>query len=253
MKYTSSAELSKTATYLYLDKGETSSNATGFFLAFNDDPTVFLVTNKHVLTGAKTLSVPILPDREHRAPCADLSLGDNVFYHPSEAIDLAIVKVDHEAIYFSQNSSSSGPLSLCPNCLREEMILSPEELQALDYCEEVLVFGAPNGLYDVRSQLLIAYHGMTATPAYSSFIRPDSFLVDIPIFHGSSGSPVFWCTPESMASYENTRLLGIMNAAQIKPGTKDDPVFMRLGGAIPAYKLLDFKPLIRQRALNRNS
>lgn len=57
--------------------------------------------------------------------------------------------------------------------------------------EEVTLIGYPSGLYDAKHGLPVVRQGITATPAWNDFNGNPTFLIDVTVLPGSSGSPVF--------------------------------------------------------------
>jgi hypothetical protein len=52
------------------------------------------------------------------------------------------------------------------------------------------MIGYPKGLSDDFNDLPIVRKGLTATPIYKNYMNKSRFLLDIPIYTGSSGSPI---------------------------------------------------------------
>ena len=61
----------------------------------------------------------------------------------------------------------------------------------MEAVDEVTFVGYPNGLFDSKSGTPIARRGVTATPITLDYEGWPAFLVDAPVFGGSSGSPVY--------------------------------------------------------------
>jgi hypothetical protein len=111
----------------------------------------------------------------------------------------------------------------------------------------------------------VVRRGITATPAYLEFEGKKQFLVDAPIYHGSSGSPVFlfnrgaWMDERrgNIALSLRLKFLGVVYGAEMQntPGpitfapipTQMRPmatteVPMNLGVCLFASRMLDFEP-----------
>lgn len=170
------------------------SVGTGFIVMYESEGQqyLFLVTNKHVIDGAKiarffftkadTDNNPLLGQR------FDVNIVDfdkSWHFHPSGE-DIAIspispwfeqIKNMGERVYFR-----SIPLSLIPTKDQEE------KLTAL---EEIIFIGYPNMIYDSKNLLPIIRKGTTATPLSVDYEGRPAFLIDASVFQGSSGSPVF--------------------------------------------------------------
>jgi hypothetical protein len=52
------------------------------------------------------------------------------------------------------------------------------------------MIGYPKGFWDRVNNLPVVRKGITATPIYIDYNGKKEFLLDIPIFSGSSGSPI---------------------------------------------------------------
>ncbi len=132
------------------------------------------------------------------------------------------------------------------------------------------MIGYPFGLKDEFNNLPIVRKGITATPYYLNYESNPKFLVDIPIYFGSSGSPIIIYNSTSY----NDRIgntffgrrflfLGINYATYtrnfegklIPKFSTDITDSLKVSTQIPyniaivikAEKLLDFKPLILSR------
>jgi len=130
------------------------------------------------------------------------------------------------------------------------------------------MIGYPYGLRDKTNDLPIVRKGITATPPYLNYNSQQEFLCDIPVYPGSSGSPILIFNQGSYSSrngslYLNTRLLllGINYATYNKNyDGKIVPKAMynvndslkvitaipyNIGIVIKSQRILDFKPLLK--------
>ncbi len=78
------------------------------------------------------------------------------------------------------------------------------------------MIGYPKSLWDSTNNLPVIRQGLTATPYFSDFNGKKRFLIDIPTFHGSSGSPIvlysfdpYWTDTTALMNEFRTMLLGI--------------------------------------------
>ncbi len=167
-------------------------HGTGFFYqAQVDEKQVpFIVTNAHVVEDAAS-GILVFTQSGGGVPAWGETITevvehfeDHWHFHPTE--DVAIMafnpliqkmKADGNEIYFRSISA--------------DIVLTGEELDRLDAIEEVVVVGYPDGRWDSINNLPIVRKGITATPAAVGYEGDRAFLVDAPIFVGSSGSPVF--------------------------------------------------------------
>lgn len=246
MRYASTYDLNNATTMLLVDKGDVITKATGFFFAFENSDSIYLVTNKHVFQNSKRVIIPTDGTINYDLRGTIIKTNNNVVGHPSENIDLAIVEVaaskSHTDMEINQCENNKREIKI----LQESMILKKEELKTMNYCEDVLVIGAPNGICDINNHLLVARKGITATPPSQSY-KGNGFLVDVPVSPGASGSPVFWLTNTTMSSFQSTKLLGIISHIHAGKNQEENPIYLHLGSVIPGYSLLEFKPLISNR------
>ena len=73
----------------------------------------------------------------------------------------------------------------------ESLIPTPEQWQTLDAGEEVIMMGCPWGIHDDVNKLPLARRGALASFPGLDFNGKPEFVVDVAIFSGSSGSPIF--------------------------------------------------------------
>src|SRR5690625_1800768 len=173
-----------------------SSVGTGFAVVYQTDstPVTFVVTNKHVIEGAKSVSVrAIVADaveatptrRATRITIEDFS-DDAWFGHSNPDVDVAIIPLN--TIVNAMSDINATPFILP---IGSKLFLTNEDAEQLDVIEDVLFIGHPNGLYDSHSFLPVTRQGITATPLQNDYQGKPAFLIDASIFPGSSGSPVF--------------------------------------------------------------
>lgn len=72
----------------------------------------------------------------------------------------------------------------------EDQLVKKEKITDLSAIEPLLMIGYPKGYGDKFNNYPIVRRGTTATPIWSNFNDQSEFLLDIPIYQGSSGSPV---------------------------------------------------------------
>jgi hypothetical protein len=60
--------------------------------------------------------------------------------------------------------------------------------------EDILMIGYPNGLWDNVNCIPYFKKGMTATHPFINYKGNEEFVMDISVYPGSSGSPVFLLT-----------------------------------------------------------
>jgi hypothetical protein len=251
-------------------------SGTGFLISMpvaENSHSLFLATNKHIAYECEALQVvfsaPLpngLPDPSRKVPVTiRLSRPDGVIGHPDPSVDLCLIPVGN---VLAQFKAKIGWLPLF-SWVNLDHIPTQEEWEDLHAIEEVIMIGAPNGIFDSHNNLPVARRGITATPPSLNFKGRNEFLVDMACFGGSSGSPVFICNTTGFSTRRGNmslggirvRLLGILwggpfyNAAgelvvsQIPTSTTVKPVtpmMLNLGYVIRSSALHDFVPLVKE-------
>jgi hypothetical protein len=175
--------------------GEVASVGTGFVYAVETEQGTahFLVTNKHVLDGAKAITVRMVRSRDGLpllGEATDITLQgvteESWVGHPDPEVDVAVLALAPVIKAMEDRGAPPFFRSLMP-----EHLPSSSLLDELDAIEQVTFVGYPNGLYDTANLLPIARRGSTATPLDVDYQGKPAFLIDASVFPGSSGSPVF--------------------------------------------------------------
>lgn len=252
------------------------STGTGFFFGFvaGESGIPLLVTNKHVIAGAKfgrfvfTLTradASGLPDIGNLFPAVVDNFEQAWIPHPDSNIDLAIMPM---AGVLEEVHKKSGRYVFYCN-LGTDLIPPMEERKNFSTMEEVLMIGYPNGIWDQVNNLPVIRRGITASHVGNRWNGRDEFLIDVATFHGSSGSPVFLVNIGSYRdAYGNTfmgqhriRLLGINHSVMLHHADGvirmiDTPTAMQpvpitgipnnLGVAVNSQRLLDFEPILHR-------
>jgi hypothetical protein len=150
----------------------------------------------------------------------------------------------------------------------ESVIPVDSVIRSLSAIEQLLMIGYPKGYGDSFNNYPIVRRGTTATPLFSNFNNKNEFLLDIPIYSGSSGSPVIL---SSEGGYSNNGSFVVGGNRTLLTGIATQSVDLRNPSAastlglenslniavvIKASSLLDFKPILtnllneQQRFLN---
>lgn len=220
-------------------KGEQpSSIGTGFFYrADNGDianSKVVIMTNKHVVEGKDYINFTITSsnsmhemdkggqpaDRSDLTHHVDIIRNlapkiDNYFPHPNDEIDLCAI--DISSIFMSRIHGSS---KVRAHLIDKNDLMTEDEESTVSHVEQIMVCGYPTGLWDKANNMPISRVGHTATNMLTDFNGKREFLVDMPIFGGSSGSPVFrYEVPMYKTSGSNLTLGGRIRLAGIIWGT----------------------------------
>lgn len=186
-----------------------SSVGTGFFYRVDNGDIacskVVIMTNKHVVEGYDYINFTITSsnnlndmdkgmqpaDRSDLTHHVDLicSLApevNNYFPHPDAGIDLCAIEISN--IFMSRIHGSS---KVRAHVLDSSYLMTEPEAATVAHVEQIMVCGYPTGLWDSINNMPISRVGHTATNMLTNFNGKREFLVDMPIFGGSSGSPVF--------------------------------------------------------------
>lgn len=189
MNFQETNTLYKSITYLYMvDFQNAPSVATGFFIRFNKSDSVYLVTARHCVENKKIVTAAF---RKSEYTCSQneavycQNFSEKIIYHPNDKIDLAAIKIPHE---FPAGLKLE---QYVVDPILESKILTIEEIQNLNYVEDVIVFGCPRGLWSTQSSLCIATSGITSTPIAVPYSDTIDFIINSSLYPGSSGSPVF--------------------------------------------------------------
>lgn len=252
-------------------KGEFGSQGTGFFFNFEIDSSLIpaIVTNYHVIHNTDTGILRFTEMGMLNRPMYGSIIEEKIsnfsnkwIKHPTQ--DLAILPLAPilEGIY-----KRTGKITFF-RCCSEQYIPDSTISNEISAIEEVIMIGYPKGIWDSKNNLPIVRKGLTATSYFVDYLNNKQFLADIPIYEGSSGSPILILnsgiySPKGKRPIAGTRLLLLGINSQfysyeeegktvfsvIKPKTK---IPLNLALIIKSETLLEFKPIIR-KILNNNS
>jgi len=177
-----------------LRDGKVVSFGTGWALRLpiegTDRSLEMLVTNRHVVEGMSHVRILF-----HTANLGKLD-GSKVYLTvPSDLIVVGSPDLDVALILFGRELNdwiaANPDRNLFWVPLEEQNFIDAETERGLDVCEPVLMVGCPSGLWDEANGLPLFRRGVTAShPAIEFDGRPE-FAVDIGVYSGSSGSPIF--------------------------------------------------------------
>lgn len=164
---------------------------TGFFYLANINGTerLTIVTNKHVISDSKICHFRITESDGNNNPTQnylDLALANAHWYlHPSE--DIAVLIVDTRINEQFKRFGKNPPLIAC---LSNGATVINNESDKIQPWQQVYMVGYPEGMLDEKNNIPISRTGIVSTPYKMDFSGRKAFLVDIPVFHGCSGSPI---------------------------------------------------------------
>jgi hypothetical protein len=192
---------------------------TGFFYSTSRNEWL-LITNYHVIENSETGELTLTEGDEYNQPIAQSGIKRKIenfskrwIRHPNEKFDLCAmpmmpiieeIRREGKVPYFTRIESSTIP--------------SEEEWRNFIPTEDIIMIGYPNGLWDKVNGIPFFKKGMTATHPYINYNGREEFVMDMSVYPGSSGSPVFLLTNEFYAKSrfetfqggpDHARLLGI--------------------------------------------
>lgn len=251
-----------------LEDGNIKSTGTGFYYFFNDTFTdnhgnlndsenawLGIVTNKHVIQNAEEVifyfnSTAIGEEDYHKDSLRLRLNNETVIYHPEEDVDLCVILAHGIRERLKEKNSK---LHIYP--VRKDIRISEEKLSGMSSIQNLIIIGYPRSIWDSSNNLPIMRQGVNATPLYKNYQGEEKFAVDVAIYNGSSGSPVF--IYDNSAYIENgevkfgTRVLfvGIISSGHSITEEHTDDIkiteMLHIGIAIKAHKLDIFEELIK--------
>jgi hypothetical protein len=201
-----------------------TGSGTGFLYHFTkDDKTVpLLVTNKHVVDGAVVIGLTFhvtADNNETPVPGSGrlISFASNqtaIVRHPDPGVDLAAIAIApiHDHVIYNEGWR---PFI---KCLDKTHLPSAEMIGDFSALEDVVMVGYPTGVVDAANNFPIVRRGITSTPYAANYQGKREFLADIPVYGGSSGSPIFvmnegsWSTPNGLVMGTRFALIGVLYA-----------------------------------------
>ena len=224
-----------------------------------------LITNNHLIRDSKTGEFTLTEGDKYNQPIPGSGMERKIDHfsnmwirHPDPSIDLCAMPM----MPVIKEIRGEGKV---PYFTRIEHCTIPSEEEWRNYIptEDILKIGYPNGLWDKVNRLPFFKRGMTATHPYINYNGKEEFVIDVSVYPGSSGSPVFLLTDEFYAKSrsfqgvsDHARVLGIAykhfkynNNGRIESQNycisdqeKSFPP-IDLGIAIRSTKLIDFETI----------
>lgn len=252
--------------------GNQISTGTGFFFNFSvnnegNEEIPVIITNKHVVNGFDFIKLYFKKAKNgmpEYGPPFIVTLPNNsstVIQHPNNSIDLVAIPTAQIFLYLNKQNIEVFRIAASEEIIPDDKT-QKKELKSI---EDVWMIGYPNGLWDAKNNLPIVRKGITATTPYLNYNGKREFLIDIAVFGGSSGSPIFfyrdlYTDKETSSAIFGSRLylLGIIYAGPIYTVegkvVKTNPheqisnvqtnIPMNLGFVIKASEILKFKQIL---------
>lgn len=246
-----------------------NSTGTGFYFEFQFDSikVPVIVTNYHVVANSKVGILHFTETNPDKTPAYGKIVTEVVdnfsarwIKHPSE--DLAILPLNPILVDIQKNKKKDPFIVY----FDESLIPSKVFLDEVTAIEDVLMVGYPKGFWDSTNNLPVVRKGLTATPINLNYNRKPQFLLDVPIYAGSSGSPIILFNQGSYSTKKGgiiigSRLILLGINVQSVNYTAEGELILPLGNpriqtttALPfniaviikSQELLKFKPILQQ-------
>jgi len=211
-----------------LTSNQENTNWTGagtgflYFFTKDDKQAPLLVTNKHVVDGAVVIGLTFHVTTDNNANPAPgagrlISIRSNqlpIIRHPDPNVDLAAIAIA-PIIDHAVNHEGWQPFV---KCLDKSNLPSDQMIADFGALEDVVMVGYPTGIVDAINNFPIIRRGITSTPYSADYQGQREFLADIPVYGGSSGSPIFivneggYSTPNAFVMGGRFALIGVLYA-----------------------------------------
>lgn len=159
--------------------------------------TPVIVTNKHVVAGAKILKITLDIVKKDAPVASDGTVGwqerrvfeidsaESVLMHPDESVDLCVIQMGHVLGRIEEGLTPKNYF------LNKSWRFTEKEVLHVRPIEPVIMVGYPNGIWDAVNNKPIVRKGLSATNCLTRWNGERYFVIDCACFPGSSGSPVF--------------------------------------------------------------
>ncbi|WP_170317686.1 S1 family peptidase [Paroceanicella profunda] len=250
------------------------SSGTGFFYGMKIDNIVIalIITNKHVISDALWLRFDFArmneqkrrvlePSRPYTLPISDAIL----FPHPDPDVDIVGIALNPMKEHLLKDG-----YNIAERLLSAENFPPVYLIPQIQASQPVLMSGFPNSLRDEANNLPILRRGILSTNLSTNYKGKQNIVVDIAVYPGSSGSPIFAYFDQlrpskefSIALFESpiAYLIGILHSGPTTnargrlvtaPAPTEYPrtettIMMHLGYAAKAHLIEDLRPQIEQR------
>ena len=172
------------------------SCGTGFFydIPHIADPALHIpviVSNRHVVNDVRETTIVFTLADANSFPSSEtytLRIDNRSFPwigHPDASVDLSILPI--APVLNHMQNQGKKPFFFA---LNSSYIPDDEYLESITQTDEVIMIGYPGGLWDNANNQPIFRKGILATSPSKDFKGRREFLIDMPVYWGSSGSPV---------------------------------------------------------------
>ena len=208
------------------------STGTGFFYNFslgNGRCIPAILTNRHVVDGsaASVLTFSTTKDgspQDEKVRYVTRPDRNRWHGHDDPAVDLCFLPLLPIIDHFAKESKQ---LHIAP--FSKEFIPDAEYLSGITQLDDVVMIGYPNGIWDDVNNQPIFRKGSLATRPNKNYKGRREFVIDMPVYGGSSGSPVLLATDmphidrikHTMQYHGRVKLLGVVSQTFLHTTTGD--------------------------------
>lgn len=201
-----------------------TGSGTGFLYSFakGEKTAPLLVTNKHVLKDAVTIGLNFhVSADQNQTPLPGSGRmisfrADQVpiIRHADADVDLAAIGI----LPILEHAVAQESWQPYIKCLDKSHLPSSQMIGEFGALEEIVMVGYPTGIVDAVNNFPILRKGITSTPYSADYQGKREFLADIPVYGGSSGSPIFvlnegsYSTPNAIVMGTRFALIGVLYA-----------------------------------------
>ena len=172
------------------------SCGTGFFydiphIADKSSHIPVIVSNRHVVKDVLETIITFTLTDANSLPSSGvhkIRIDNRAFpwiNHPDASVDLSVLPV--APVLSHMKAQGKKPFFFA---LNSSYIADEEYLKSITQTDEVIMIGYPGGLWDDVNNQPIFRKGILATSPRKNFQGRREFLIDMPVYWGSSGSPV---------------------------------------------------------------
>ena len=172
------------------------SCGTGFFYDIPNiaDKSLYIpviVSNRHVVENTLETIITLTLAGTNSFPSSEvrtLRIDNRAFpwiNHPDASVELSVLPLAPVLRHMKAQGNTPFFFSLNSSFIPDE-----EYLKSITQTDEVIMIGYPGGLWDNVNNQPIFRKGILATSPSKNFGGRREFLIDMPVYWGSSGSPV---------------------------------------------------------------
>ena len=206
------------------------SKGTGFFYLFSIGQgrhIPAIITNRHVVDASLVTCLTFSTQKDGVPKNENISIKvpTNIckwYSHQDPDVDLSYLPILPIIEHFKRQGKE---IYFIPYA--KDFIPTAEELASVTQLDDVAMIGYPNGLWDIVNNQPIFRKGSLATRPNKNYMGKREFLIDMPVYGGSSGSPVllvndtpfFNRTTQKLDPHNRIKLLGVNYATHIHSAT----------------------------------